>query len=189
MNNLELKEINQDQLPQMKWLAKAISDSEHRYVLNFFHVEGDKIVSTDGKKRLHCMTEHDHGLDDGEYRVVTNSGKQMMVAKVKLGDLKFPAWRQIVFSDENRVCENLSKNDVNSNTISSFVSMQTGFFFDNSHLVDAFGFGTIYKNCTKKNKNDVRLNHVEVFTDADRTAIKVVDDNRLAIIMGMRVNG
>jgi hypothetical protein len=86
------------------FLSKAVSDDETRYFLNFAYCDGDRIVSTDGR-RLHIIKNEIH-MEKGNFLQIIKCTKTMFIGFESSRDYTFAKYESVIPVKSKMISEN-----------------------------------------------------------------------------------
>ena len=151
-------------------VARAASKDETRYFMMGIHVEGGKMIATDGR-RLHWA---DCPYDDGEYQIVKSTKYRMSMVLNEQFDGQYPNWERVIPDGcDNPMEVNLTK-DKESYGIATIIRLLPDeVMFQLDYLKDIYGFVWNVSVCGEKN-NILRFDDEE----DTRHAVIACMDNR-----------
>lgn len=169
-------EITGAQVPEYKFVCKALSDDETRYFLNFAYCDNGKLIGTDGR-RIHILElgVNPHDLKDKKfYRVLKATTKMVWLVELEEDPGTFPNYEKIIPGDDStKVIEyhsiNKRRNDYSQN-IGKIMRL-----FDNGSAVNI------------KYLDDLPEGNIwEVRFYDNKSGLKFIAGNKTAVMMPMQ---
>lgn len=177
----------------VKWVAKAMSTDDTRYILQHIWVgstsnESRVMVATDGR-RVHAINLDNHDesgqvFKDGLYQVLSLTTRQVVLSLCENeGYDSYPKWENVFPTKEGGSLQMEACDIVSS--IVSVVPRITGVALNDAFLIDAMGFGIL---CKKGEKMAFGLRWLpESSTDPKSPPpVEIITEYGHALVMPMR---